>query len=165
MYKKNIGCECLLWMPVMCVGGKIQVLHHKAADEVPFEIKTKLHIQKCSAAAIALVIISKRTFWRCPFCHIWRKTNTAFHKKYITTAVKHGSGIEMVRGCFAASGPGWLAIIDGTGNSALNHEKPQGECLAISLWPQAQERLGYAAGKLFKIHQQVHILKGLKKIK
>ncbi len=33
--------------------------------------------------------------------------------------VKHGGGSVMVWGCFAASGPEWLAIIDGTMNSAL----------------------------------------------
>ncbi len=49
----------------------------------------------------------------------WRKTNTAFHKKNIIPTVKHGGGSVMVGGCFAASGPGQLAIIDGTMNSAL----------------------------------------------
>ncbi len=52
--------------------------------------------------------------------HIWRKTNTAFHKKNIIPTVKHGGGSVMVWGCFAASGPGRLAIIiDGPMNSAL----------------------------------------------
>ncbi len=54
----------------------------------------------------------------CP-CYIWRKTNTAFQKKNIIPTVKHGGGTVMVWGCFAASGPGRLAIIDGTMNSAL----------------------------------------------
>ncbi len=39
-------------------------------------------------------------------------------KKNIIPTVKHGGSV-MVWGCFAASGPGWLAIIDGTMNSAL----------------------------------------------
>ncbi len=51
--------------------------------------------------------------------YIWHKTNTAFHKKNIIPTVKHGGGSVMVWGCFAASGPGRLAIIDGTMNSAL----------------------------------------------
>ncbi len=51
--------------------------------------------------------------------YIWRKTNTAFHKKNIIPTVKHGGGSVMVWGCFAASGPGRLAIIDGIMNSAL----------------------------------------------
>ena len=33
---------------------------------------------------------------------------------------KHGGGSVMVWGCFAASGPGVLAIIDGIMNSALH---------------------------------------------
>ncbi len=51
--------------------------------------------------------------------YIWRKTNTAVHKKNIIPTVRHGGGSVMVWGCFAASGPGRLAIIDGTMNSAL----------------------------------------------
>ncbi len=58
-------------------------------------------------------------FGRCVSRYIWRKTNTAFHKKNIIPTVKHGGGSVMVWGCFAASGPGHLAIIDGTMNSAL----------------------------------------------
>ena len=58
-------------------------------------------------------------FGRCASRYIWRKTNTAFHKKNIIPTVKHGGGSVMVWGCFAASGPGRLAIIDGTMNSAL----------------------------------------------
>ena len=58
-------------------------------------------------------------FGRCASCYIWRKTNTAFHKKNIIPTVKHGGGSVMVWGCFAASGPGRLAVIDGTMNSAL----------------------------------------------
>ncbi len=56
-------------------------------------------------------------FGRCVSHYIWRKTNTTFHKKNIIPTVKHGGGSVMV--CFAASGPGRLAIIDGTMNSAL----------------------------------------------
>ncbi len=51
--------------------------------------------------------------------YIWLKTNTAFHKKNVIPTVKHGGGRVMVWGYFAALGPGWLAIIDGTMNSAL----------------------------------------------
>ncbi len=52
-------------------------------------------------------------------CYIWRKNNTAFHKKNIIPIVKHGGVSVMVWGCFKASGPQRLAIIDGTMNSAL----------------------------------------------
>ncbi len=55
----------------------------------------------------------------CVSRYIWRKTNTGFHKKNIIPTVKHGGGSVMVWGCFAASEPGRLAIIDGTMNSAL----------------------------------------------
>ncbi len=58
-------------------------------------------------------------FGRCVPRYSWRKINKAFHKKDIIPTVKHGGGNVMVWGCFAASGPGRLAIIDGTMNSAL----------------------------------------------
>ncbi len=63
------------------------------------------------------------TFWKvCVSRYIWHKTITAFHKKNIIPTVKDGGGSVMVWGCFAASGPGWLAIIDGIMNSALNQK-------------------------------------------
>ncbi len=37
----------------------------------------------------------------------------------VTSGIKHGGGCVMVWGYFAASGPGQVAIIDGTMNSAL----------------------------------------------
>ncbi len=58
-------------------------------------------------------------FGRCVSRYLWHKINTAFHKKNIIPTVKHGGGSVMFWGCFAASGPGRLAIIDGTMNSAL----------------------------------------------
>ncbi len=58
-------------------------------------------------------------FGRCVSRYIWCKTNTAFHKKNIIPTFKHGGGTVMVWGCFAASEPGQLAIIDETINSAL----------------------------------------------
>ncbi|KAL0164294.1 hypothetical protein M9458_003174, partial [Cirrhinus mrigala] len=51
--------------------------------------------------------------------YIWRKSNTAFQKKNIIPTVKYGGGSVMVWGCFAASGPGRLAVIDGTMNSTV----------------------------------------------
>ncbi len=47
------------------------------------------------------------------------KKNTAFQHKKPIPSVKHGGGSNMVWACFAASGPGRLAIIDGTKNSEL----------------------------------------------
>ncbi len=51
--------------------------------------------------------------------YIWRKSNTAFQKKNIIPTVKYGGDSVMVWGCFAASGPGRLAVINGTMNSAV----------------------------------------------
>ncbi|KAK3506448.1 hypothetical protein QTP70_000579, partial [Hemibagrus guttatus] len=51
--------------------------------------------------------------------YVWRKSNTAFQKKKITPTVKYGGGSVMVWGCSAASGPGRLAVINGTMNSAV----------------------------------------------
>ncbi len=44
---------------------------------------------------------------------------TAFQKQNIILTVKYGGGSVMVWGCFAASGPGRLAVINGTINSAV----------------------------------------------
>ncbi len=58
-------------------------------------------------------------FGRCVSHYIWHKSNTAFQKKNIIPTVKYGGGSVMVWGCFAASGPGRLAVINGTMNSAV----------------------------------------------
>ncbi len=44
---------------------------------------------------------------------------TAFQKKNIIPTVKYGGGSVTVWGCFAASGPGRLAVLNGTMNSAV----------------------------------------------
>ena len=51
--------------------------------------------------------------------YVWRKENTAFQHKNLVPSVKHDGSIIVVWLCFAASGPGWLAIIDETLNSEL----------------------------------------------
>ncbi|KAI3363740.1 hypothetical protein L3Q82_001204 [Scortum barcoo] len=58
-------------------------------------------------------------FGRCTARYIWRKNGTAFDKKNIMPTVKHGGGSVMVWGCFAASGPGQLTVIDGIMNSGV----------------------------------------------
>ncbi len=58
-------------------------------------------------------------FGRCVSHYIWRKSNTAFQKKNIIPTVKYGGDSVMVWGCFAASGPERLAVINGTMNSAV----------------------------------------------
>ena len=55
-------------------------------------------------------------FGRCVSHYI---SNTAFQKKNVKPIVKYGGGSVMVWGCFAASGPGRLAVINGTMNSAV----------------------------------------------
>ncbi|KAF7654180.1 hypothetical protein LDENG_00073090, partial [Lucifuga dentata] len=50
-------------------------------------------------------------------CYVWRKADTIFLHQNLIPSVKHGGGKIMIWACFAASGPGWLAIIDGTMNS------------------------------------------------
>ncbi len=60
-----------------------------------------------------------------------------FHKKNFIPTVKHVGGSVMVWGCFAASGPGRLAIIDGTMNSALYQK-----ILKENVWPQVPVHLG-----------------------
>ncbi|KAK3525999.1 hypothetical protein QTP70_011800 [Hemibagrus guttatus] len=51
--------------------------------------------------------------------YVWHKSNTAFQKKNIIPTVKYGGASVMVWGGFAASGPGRLAVINGTMNSAV----------------------------------------------
>ncbi len=53
--------------------------------------------------------------------YLWRKEHTAFQHKNLIPSMKHGDG-SIVWACFAASGPGQLAIIDGTMNSELYHQ-------------------------------------------
>ncbi len=56
---------------------------------------------------------------------------TAFQKKNIIPTVKYGGGSVMVWGCFAASGPGRLAVINGTMNSDV-YQKMSGHLLVTS---------------------------------
>ncbi|KAK3569335.1 hypothetical protein QTP86_026814 [Hemibagrus guttatus] len=65
--------------------------------------------------------------------YVWRKSNTAFQKKNIIPTVKYGGGSVMVWGCFAASGPGRLAVINGTMNSAQDND-PKHTSKSTSEW-------------------------------
>ncbi|KAK3558102.1 hypothetical protein QTP86_009893 [Hemibagrus guttatus] len=58
-------------------------------------------------------------FGRSVVHYVWHKSNTTFQKKNIIPTVKYGGGSVMVWGCFAALGPGRLAVINGTMNSAV----------------------------------------------
>lgn len=69
--------------------------------------------------------------------------NTAFYKKNIST-VKYDGSTVMVCGCFPASGPGQLAIIDGPMNSALYQKILNDNVQQLAC---AQElHLGYTTG-------------------
>lgn len=50
---------------------------------------------------------------------MWRKSNSAIHKKKIIATVKYGGGSVMVWSNFPASGPGSLVLTDGIINAAL----------------------------------------------
>ena len=49
--------------------------------------------------------------------YVWRKNGTAHQHQNLIPTVKYGGGSIMVWGCFAASGPGQLAIINRKMNS------------------------------------------------
>uniref|UniRef100_A0A8C6PBJ9 Transposase n=1 Tax=Nothobranchius furzeri TaxID=105023 RepID=A0A8C6PBJ9_NOTFU len=51
--------------------------------------------------------------------YIWRRSHTAFQTNNIIPTVKYGGGSVMVWGCFAASGTGKFAVINGTMNSTV----------------------------------------------
>uniref|UniRef100_A0A8C5PSG2 Transposase n=1 Tax=Leptobrachium leishanense TaxID=445787 RepID=A0A8C5PSG2_9ANUR len=51
--------------------------------------------------------------------YVWRKKGTAHQHQNLTPTVKHGGGSIMVWGCFAASGPGRIVVIDGKMNSRV----------------------------------------------
>ncbi|KAK3510736.1 hypothetical protein QTP70_021327 [Hemibagrus guttatus] len=61
----------------------------------------------------------ENTLWTVQTHYVWRKSNPTFQKKNIIPTVKYGGGSVMVWGCFAASGPGRLAVINETMNSAV----------------------------------------------
>ena len=67
------------------------------------------------------------------------------HQNLIPT-VKYGGGSIMVWGCFAASGPEPLAVIDGKMNSQV-YQDFAGECKAICPPIEAQQKLGDATGQ------------------
>ncbi|KAI4895768.1 hypothetical protein NFI96_024067, partial [Prochilodus magdalenae] len=79
-------------------------------------------------------ILCGLTGQRCLFHYIWRKSNTAFQKKNIIPTVKYGGGSVMVWGCFAASGPGRLAVINGTMNSTVYQKILKG-----NVWPSVHD--------------------------
>lgn len=79
----------------------------------------------------------KKILWtdrRCVSCYIWRKNNAEFQTSNITLTIKYGGGSVMVWGCFNASGPGRLAVINGTMNSAVYQK-----LLRENVWPSVHD--------------------------
>ncbi len=66
-------------------------------------------------------------------CYIWRKPNTEFQKNNIILTVKPGGGSVMVWGCFAASGSGQLAVIEGKHEFCSLPENPKGDDAAADI--------------------------------
>uniref|UniRef100_A0A8C5LSX0 Transposase n=1 Tax=Leptobrachium leishanense TaxID=445787 RepID=A0A8C5LSX0_9ANUR len=58
-------------------------------------------------------------FGKNPQHYVWRKKGTAHQHQNLISTVKHGGGSIMVWGCFAASGPGRIVVIDGKMNSRV----------------------------------------------
>ncbi|KAF7642073.1 hypothetical protein LDENG_00265040 [Lucifuga dentata] len=57
--------------------------------------------------------------------YICHKPNTVLHSNNTIPMLKHGSDSVMVWGCFAASEPGQLTIIEGNMNSAIYQKSNQ----------------------------------------
>ena len=80
--------------------------------------------------------------------YVWRKKrhSTPHQHQNLIPTVKYGGGSIMVWDCFAASGPGQLAIINGKTNSSLSRHFA-GECSAVCQSIEAQQKLGDAIGQ------------------
>ena len=89
------------------------------------------------------------------------KLTQHFIKKNIIPTVKHGGGSVMVWGCFAASGPGRLAVIDGTMNSAL-YQKILKENVRPSVQTSSSSTLGLCSRTMIQNTPASPPLNGLK---
>ena len=77
--------------------------------------------------------------------YVWRKKGTAHQHQNLIPTVNYGGGSIMVWGCFAASGPGQLAIIDGKRNSQVYQDVLQEKAICLPI--EAQQKLGDATGQ------------------
>ncbi|KAK3532558.1 hypothetical protein QTP86_024138 [Hemibagrus guttatus] len=111
--------------PLWCIES-----HHKVSTLYRVPLRVIVHGQAAIAKPWSLMPMPNVSFsgasggnlelWTRSVSHyVWRKSNTAFQKKDIIPTVKYGGGSLMVWGCFAASGPGRLAVINGTMNSTV----------------------------------------------
>lgn len=113
-------------------------------------------------------IYKKKTFWQSP--KFWGKHSVNWCDKcflqslrpvtcglkiaeYFTKRTSYQESNIIMRVCFAALGPGWLAVIDGTLNSAFSRkplpENPEGDCSAIH-WGSSTEWPKYTSKSTFK---------------
>ena len=51
--------------------------------------------------------------------HVWQKPNTVYQHKHLIPTVNHSGGGVMIWACFAATGPGPLAVIESTMNASV----------------------------------------------
>uniref|UniRef100_A0A8C5LS31 Uncharacterized protein n=1 Tax=Leptobrachium leishanense TaxID=445787 RepID=A0A8C5LS31_9ANUR len=79
--------------------------------------------------------------------YVWRKKGTAHQYQNLIPTVKHGGGSIMVWGCFAASGPGRIVVIDGKINSRVYQDFFAGKCKTICPPTEAPQRMGDATGQ------------------
>ncbi len=105
-----------------------------------------------------------KLFGRCVSRYIRSKTNTAFHKKNIIPTIKYGGGNVMVWGCFGASGPGWLARIDGNMNSA-RYQKILKENVRPSVCDLKLNAIGLCSKTMIRNSQASPPLNGPRKTK
>ena len=77
--------------------------------------------------------------------YVWRKENATFQHKNFNPFVKSWWWQYHDLACFAASGPGWLAILGETMNSELYQQILNSKCQDIFLCTESQENVGHAA--------------------
>ena len=77
---------------------------------------------------------------------MWRKRGTAHQHQNLIPTVKYGGGGIMVWGCFAASGPGQIAIIERKNEFPSLSRHFAGELKAICPPAEAQQKMGVATG-------------------
>ena len=82
------------------------------------------------------------------------KKGTAHQHQNLIPTVKYGGGSIMVWGCFAACGPGQLAIIDRKMNSQVYHEIQQENVVYLMKQIEGQQKLGDTTTKNTEVNQQ-----------
>ncbi|KAK3536316.1 hypothetical protein QTP86_002942 [Hemibagrus guttatus] len=114
--RKRLGKKWFAWQSSKMKTAAEQKQHKGSFSVLPENI---LMIPKTFGKILCGLMTKILLFGRSVSRYVWSKSNTAFQKKNIIPTVKYGGGSVMVWGCFAASGPGRLAVINGTMNSAV----------------------------------------------